>query len=141
VKILSIMNSIASLDSPAAPAQSGSDRRKFPRYGLVAIAELTDPEEGKMLSGRIAQISRSGCYVETPKTFPVGTALKVIVSHDERTFVTKANIIHVQQQIGMGIAFLDVAPDQLKLLDSWLAELPSVTALAGPRPASGPRSH
>ena len=91
-----------SADSPAAPAQSGSERRKFPRYGLLAIAELTDPEEAKMVSGSIAQISRSGCYVETPKTFPVGTALKVIVSHDERTFVTRANIIHVQQQIGMG---------------------------------------
>ena len=131
-----MMNSITSLDSPTAPAQSGSDRRKFPRYGLVAIAELTDPEEGKMVSGSIAQISRNGCYVDTPKTFPVGTALKVIISHDECTFVTRANIIHVQQQMGMGIAFLDVAPDQLKVLDSWLAELPSVTAVAGSRPRS-----
>lgn len=135
------MNSITSLESPAAPVQSGSDRRKFPRYGLVAIAELTDPEEGKMVSGSIAQISRNGCYVETPKTFPVGTGLKVIISHDDRTFVTRANIIHVQQQMGMGIAFLDVAPDQLKLLDSWLAELPSVAAVTAIRPASRPRNH
>ena len=127
------MTANPSLGSTIAPAQSGSERRKFPRYGLVAIAELTDPEEGKLISGNIAQISRNGCYVETPKTFPVGTALKVIVSHDERTFVTRANIIHVQQQIGMGLAFLDVTPDQLKVLDSWLAELPSASA--------GPRSH
>lgn len=128
------MNTTTSVDFPAAPAESGSERRKFPRYGLVAIAELTDPEEGKMVSGDIAQISRNGCYVDTPKTFPVGTALKVIISHDERTFVTRANIIHVQQQIGMGIAFLDVAPDQLKVLDSWLAELPSTTGAAGSGP-------
>lgn len=109
-----------SVASPKGAAPSGSERRKYPRYGLVAIAELTDPEEGKLLSGKVAQISRNGCYVETPKTFPVGTALKVIISHDERTFVTRANIIHVQQQLGMGLAFVDVAPDQLRVLDSWL---------------------
>jgi hypothetical protein len=59
----------------------------------------------------------------TPKTFPVGTSIKVIVSHDQRTFVAKANIIHVQEQMGMGIQF-DPLEDQLRILDSWLAELP-----------------
>src|SRR5579864_973602 len=105
------------------------ERRKAPRYGLVAIAELTsegaDSEHGKLLSGKITQISRSGCYVDSPKTLPVGTSLKVIIFRDQRTFVTKASIIHVQEQMGMGIAFLDTPKDQLEVLNSWLAELPS----------------
>ena len=108
-------------------AASGPERRQAARYGFMGIAELTDPEDAKLLSGRVSQISRGGCYVDTPKTFPVGTALKVIISRDERTFVAKARIIHVQEQVGMGIAFLDAPQDQLRILDSWIAEPPRIS--------------
>jgi hypothetical protein len=118
-------------DTRNASIAQGDERRKAPRYRLVAIADLTDPEDGKLVPGKVAQISRSGCYIDSPKTFPVGTSLKVIIFRDERTFVAKANIIHVQEQMGMGVAFLDVAEDQLKILDSWLGELPSTSALTG----------
>ena len=113
-------------DSPTGSVTPADDRRKAPRYGLVAIADLTDSEDGKLLSGKITQISRNGCYVDSPKTVPVGTSLKVIISRDQRTFVAKANVIHVQEQMGMGIAFLDAAKDQVEILNSWLAELPSL---------------
>jgi hypothetical protein len=113
-------------DSPTGSVTPADDRRKAPRYGLVAIAELADSEDGKLLSGKITQISRSGCYVDSPKTLPVGTSLKVIIFRDQRTFVAKASIIHVQEQMGMGIAFLDAPKDQFEVLNSWLAELPSL---------------
>ena len=102
-----------------------AERRKAPRYRVVAIAELTDPGDAKMLSAKVTEVSRSGCFVDSPKTFPVGTSLKVIISRDQRTFVAKAEVIHVQEQIGMGVAFVDPPQDQLKVLDSWLAALPS----------------
>ena len=111
-------------DLPTGSVTPADDRRKASRYGLVAIAELTDSEDGKLLSGKITQISRSGCYIESPKTLPIGTSLKVIIFRDQRTFVAKANVIHVQEQMGMGIAFLDAAKDQVEILNSWLAELP-----------------
>jgi PilZ domain len=116
-------------DSPAGSVTPADDRRKAPRYGLVAIADLTDSEDGKLLSGKITQISRNGCYVDSPKTVPVGTSLKVIISRDQRTFVANANVIHVQEQMGMGIAFLDAAKDQVEILNSWLAELPFTVRL------------
>jgi PilZ domain len=123
-----------SLDVRSGSAASGSDRRKAPRYGLMAIAELTDPEAAKLVSGDLTQISRTGCYVATPKTFAVGTPVKVIVSRDERTFVARASVIHTQEQMGMGLAFLDPPEDQLRILDSWLTELPPSSALAGNPP-------
>jgi hypothetical protein len=106
-----------------------AERRKAPRYGLVAIAELTDAGDAKMLSAKVTEVSRTGCYVDSPKTFPVGTSLKVIISRDQRTFVAKADVIHVQEQMGMGIAFVDPPQDQLKILDSWLAGLPSSSSV------------
>ncbi len=116
-------------DTPTGSVTPADDRRKAPRYGLVAIADLTDSEDGKLLSGKITQISRNGCYVDSPKTVPVGTSLKVIISRDQRTFVAKANVIHVQEQMGMGIAFLDAAKDQVEILNSWLDELPFTVRL------------
>ena len=114
-------------DPPSSSINTGVERRKAPRYGLMAIAELADPEDAKLVSGKVTQISRRGCYVETPKTFPVGTSLKVIISRDQRTFVARANIIHVQEQMGMGLAFLDPLEDQLRILNSWLVEFPTST--------------
>ena len=113
-------------DSTAGSVTPAPDRRRAPRYGVVAIADLTDSENGKLLSGTITQISRSGCYVDSPKTLPVGTTLKVIIFRDQQTFVAKANVIHVQEQMGMGVAFVDAAKDQFDILNSWLAELPSL---------------
>ncbi len=113
---------------PNRSVASGVDRRKEPRYGLMAIAEVRDPEDAKLISGKVTQISRHGCYVDSPKTLPVGASMKVIIFRDRRTFVARANVIHVQEQMGMGVAFVDAAEDQLKILDSWLAELPRTSA-------------
>ena len=113
-----------------------AERRKAPRYCLVAIAELTDAGDAKMLSAKVTEVSRTGCYVDSPKTFPVGTSLKVIISRDQRTFVAKADVIHVQEQMGMGIVFVDPPQDQLKILDSWLAGLPSSSSVGSIPPRS-----
>jgi hypothetical protein len=43
--------------------------------------------------------------------------------------VTKGKTIYIQEQIGMGIVFLDPPEDQLQILDSWLAELPPAPCL------------
>lgn len=118
------MNPKTTSGLPNESVTSASDRRKAERFGFMAVAELTDPEDAKLVSGRVSQISRGGCYVDSPKTFPVGTSLKVIIYRDGRTFVAKANIIHVQEQVGMGVAFLDAPQDQLRILDSWIAEAP-----------------
>ena len=40
-----------------------------------------------------------------------------------REIATEAKIIYVQEGMGMGIVFVDIPPDQLKILDGWLAEL------------------
>jgi hypothetical protein len=100
-----------------------------PRYTFVAAAELTDSASATKLSGRVAEISRKGCYVDILNVLPVGTLLAVRVSHEQGTFVTKGKIIYVQERIGMGLEFLDTPKDQLQILNSWLAELPPAACL------------
>jgi hypothetical protein len=95
-----------------------------PRYTFVATAEITDSLSAIKLSGRVAEISRKGCYVDILNALPVGTLLDLRISREEGTFVTKGKIVYVQERIGMGVVFLDPPGDQLQILDSWLAELP-----------------
>lgn len=98
------------------------EKREAPRFSLIASAEIIEPASGVHISGRISEISRKGCYLDVLNTLPVGTRLRMIISRDQGVFTSQARIIYVQQGVGMGIAFVDVPPDQLKILDAWLAE-------------------
>jgi hypothetical protein len=98
-------------------------RRSVPRYPLIATVELVESASEMRFSARLSEISRKGCYVDVLNTLPSGTLVQLRVSRDSGTFSTRAKIIYVQEGMGMGLAFLDPAEDQLKVLDAWLAEL------------------
>jgi PilZ domain len=98
-------------------------RRTVPRFSLIATAEVIEPGSDARMSGRISEISRKGCYLDILNTLPVDTVLQLRVTRDQGSFTTMARIIYVQEGIGMGLAFVDAAQDQLGILDSWLAEL------------------
>ena len=117
-----------SADSPSDSATPHGERRKTPRYTFVATTELTDIANAAKLSGRITEISRSGCYVDILYALPVGTLLMMHISCDQGTLVVKGKILYVHEGIGMGVVFLDPPKDQLEILDSWLGELPPAVA-------------
>jgi hypothetical protein len=98
-------------------------RRTVPRYSLIATAEVIEPGSDARMSGRISEISRKGCYLDILNTLPVGTTLQLRITRDQGSFSTMARIIYVQEGIGMGLAFVDPPQEQLRVLDSWLAEL------------------
>ncbi len=111
------------LGANANSAGAFRERRSVPRFSLIATAEVIEPASGVHISGRISEISRKGCYLDVLNTLPVGTRLHLNISRDQGMFSTDAKIIYVQEGMGMGILFLDVPSDQLKILDAWLAEL------------------
>jgi hypothetical protein len=113
-------------DSPDTPADSPTpyvERRTVPRYSFVTAAEIVDPVSGVRISGRISGISRKGCYVDLLNTLPKNTMVRVRISRDRGNFESPCKIVWVQEGMGMGLAFLDPGPEQMKTLDSWLAEL------------------
>ncbi len=111
--------------TPLNPGVAYREHREVPRYTLIASIELREPVTDTRIAGRISEISRKGCYVDVLITLPQGTELHVRISRDQGTFESKGKIVYVQEGMGMGVAFLDVAPEQLKTLDSWLAEISS----------------
>jgi hypothetical protein len=113
-------------DSPGSPSNSGSggsDRRAVPRYTFIATVEIVDPVSGVRLAGRVSEISRKGCYVDILNALPKDTPINLRVSRDRGTFATPAKVIYVQEGMGMGVAFVNPPADQVRILESWLAEL------------------
>jgi hypothetical protein len=109
--------------SPVSPPDLGapySIQRTVPRYTFVAVAEIQSMTQTCVM-GKISEISRKGCYVDTLSPLPVGTSLNVVISRDEGSFATAGNVIYAHKA-GMGVGFLDPTEDQLKMLDAWLAE-------------------
>ncbi|MBZ5661885.1 MAG: PilZ domain-containing protein [Acidobacteriia bacterium] len=104
-------------------------QRMVPRYSMLAIAELVETAGTVCIVGRMTEVSSKGCYVNTPSTLPLNSFLKVVISRDDETFLTNGEVIYVHEGIGMGIVFVDSAEDQLKILNSWLADAPRIEML------------
>jgi hypothetical protein len=100
-----------------------AEKRTVPRYSFIAHVEVIEPASDTHISGRVSEISRKGCYIDVLITLPPGTLIQLKVLRDQGTFSTKGNIIYAQESMGMGVAFLETTDDQMKILDTWLAEL------------------
>ena len=110
-------------DFPNNPATSSSERRVVPRHEFSATAEVTDSANSTKISGRITEISRSGCYVDALNTLPKETVVSISISCDQGTFESRGKVLYVQDRIGMGVVFLNPTNDQLEILDSWLVKM------------------
>lgn len=99
------------------------EKRSAPRFRFTARVDLTDDSTDSMLSGRIVQISQTGCYVNLLSAPPAGTRIRLRITHGLDTFKTRGEIRHVEAGVGMGVQFIDAPPNQLKILSSWIAEL------------------
>jgi hypothetical protein len=100
------------------------NRRATPRYPLILVAEVTEPASSALLSARSSEVSRTGCYIDTPHPVPVGSLVRVRLRRDAEVFETAARVVYVCPGLGMGVAFDKRVPgDQLAILDRWLEEL------------------
>jgi hypothetical protein len=107
----------ANSDSP------NSERRREPRYAFIATAEIIETASDTHLSGRVSEISRKGCYLDILNTLPRETSVRVRISADSGSFESEGRIIYVQENMGMGVGFVNPPEGQQAVLDAWLADL------------------
>jgi hypothetical protein len=86
------------------------------------VTEIVESTSQTCIEGKIREISRKGCYVDSLNPFPIGTLLNLVISRNQGSFATKGKVIYVHEGFGMGVVFLDPIHDQLEILDYWLAE-------------------
>jgi len=98
------------------------ERRSAPRHAMVLSAEVVELPRGAKLSARTADISSTGCYIDTLNPVPQGAQVRVRITHHEETFVAIARVVYVSQGLGMGLAYVTVAEEERARLERWLAE-------------------
>jgi Ribonuclease G/E len=88
----------------------------------VLAAEVVELPRGAKLSARTADISRTGCYIDTLNPVPQGSRIRLRITHHDEIFEAIGSVVYVSQGLGMGVVFVEVAPEQRARLDRWLAE-------------------
>jgi hypothetical protein len=97
--------------------------RRVLRHPLVVDAEVTNLESEIQIRERTKDLSLYGCGVSTVTPFPAGTKVRVKVAYGRKEIVAFGKVIYGRRDIGMGIVFTTIEPDDQKLLEDWFAEL------------------
>jgi hypothetical protein len=77
----------------------------------------------KQVAAHTEDLSMFGCFVETTTPFPVGTKVRLRISHAGATFTGQGTVAYLRPNAGMGIAFTSIEPSSLPVLDIWLTNL------------------
>jgi hypothetical protein len=96
------------------------EQRRVPRYAFIATAELIEQKTDVRIATRVSELSLHGCYLDMMNPFPSETVVLVKISAGDIVFQAKSKIIYVQPNLGAGVAFLDIAPENLAILQRWL---------------------
>lgn len=107
----------------AGDSSQHAKRRSVRRCPLVATAEVKEPHSGARLSARTSEIGLGGCYIDTLNPLPEGMLVHLRILRDNGAFETNAKIVYSDGRYGMGLAFVDMTPEQRSMLEAWLAEL------------------
>jgi len=114
-------------------APTGADRRTHPRYEFVAAVEVVAAESGARIETRVRDLSQQGCYVDTNNALPLGTVTDVRITKGAQLFEAHARVVYSRASKGMGLVFTAIEPEQLGILETWLAESRETSWLAANR--------
>src|SRR6267142_1378879 len=114
-------------------ALAGADRRIHPRYEFVAAVEVVAAESGARIETRVRDLSQQGCYVDTNNALPLGTVTDIRITKGAQLFEAQARVVYSRASKGMGLVFTAIEPEQLRTLETWLAESRETSWLAANR--------
>lgn len=97
-----------------------SERRRAPRFPLIASAEILAESVGTRLAARISDISATGCYVDTINPLVDGTPVHLKILTETHVFEAPATVVYSVAHLGMGLIFGEVLPNSQDVLQSWL---------------------
>jgi len=92
------------------------ERRRAPRYPLIASVEVIEPQTNTHLRARTSDLSLVGCYLDMTNKLPEGTEVRLHIFHEDANFTEFGVVIHCQPNRGMGVQL-----DQHEILEKWLA--------------------
>jgi hypothetical protein len=100
-----------------------AERRQHTRYAVSATLEAVELQSKARFNGRISDLSRGGCYVDTMTALSVGAIVKLRITREGSCFESKAKVMGSAAGMGMSLMFTDTEPAQTEILEKWVREL------------------
>jgi len=97
------------------------ERRRYPRVKVKIPVELTGAGKAPMRTST-DEISLCGCYIETMFTMDLGIRLNLVLSLKDELIRCMGVVATKYPQVGNGIDFIDMAPDDRLKLSKYIAE-------------------
>jgi len=97
------------------------ERRRAPRYQLVAAAEIMELRSNAVLNAKTSDVSLVGCFMNTARAFPEGTRIRLRLTMDDTSF-TSLGVVARLQPMGMGVSFSEMKKEQSEVLRQWLLD-------------------
>src|SRR3990170_4454727 len=106
-----------------------NDKRKFPRFGIASMAEISLPGSDEGMEAFISSIGKGGLGIYSPQSLPVGQELDVKISflqtngNEEITEIIPGKVVlnkEFHNNFVIGIAFLTFDNLRHSLLLSYL---------------------
>jgi hypothetical protein len=101
----------------------GIERRRSPRYHLVADAEMVSSPSHVCLKARTSDVSLVGCFMNTKYSLPLGTKIQLTLKYKGETFTGDGTVARSEPSTGFGVSFAEVKGTQQTLLRNWLLGL------------------
>jgi c-di-GMP-binding flagellar brake protein YcgR len=95
------------------------ERRKNPRFTVSLDVELHTEGGDTAFRCTTSDLSLGGCYIETTCPFPVGTTLDLKLRIED-TLHLQAKVITSDPQVGNGMQFIRILPEDHTLLNAFL---------------------
>jgi hypothetical protein len=105
------------------PPASILEKRRSPRYAFSSSAEAIDTQASTRIFGRLSDIARNGCYIDTISPFAKNANVALTVTKDHQSFKTEAKVVYSMAGMGMGLSFTATESEHIQLLEAWLDEL------------------
>ena len=93
------------------------DTRRALRHPIVVEIEVTDQLSGIKIKDHTRDLSRFGCGVTTTTPFPAGTKVTLKIVYGNKKIVAFGQVMYGRADIGMGIAYTNIAPKDQELLE------------------------
>ncbi len=97
-------------------------QRRTPRFPFSACAEVTRLDTGATESTQVNELSLYGCYLDTRSPLSRGARVTVKIISGGQFFEAQASVVYSQPTLGMGLAFRDVKPTFVPVLQKWLRQ-------------------
>jgi hypothetical protein len=94
--------------------KSGPERRKARRVSYLCEVECDG--SGMRLATRINDLSVTGAFIDSMTSFPAGSTLTMKFRVRSTEVITTAEVRYSMPQIGMGVRFLNLKPEDMEAI-------------------------